>query len=145
MNKIFRSLSRFMLTASLASAALCSCSVASAATLPHSFTASDGTTSNLAQVATIEKVSGSINALGVDGVTRSYADATGAVWTKVTGSAYFAARFVSETASLYVNTETMLYATCDGGATYLFYAGPVAMLGYGDNCKLANAIKAASN
>ncbi len=127
------------------SLAMAASSFASAGTLTQNFTGDSGNVFQIENALSVEKVANAVEVTAANGTTYTYADATGALYTKILNSTGFSARYIQVAGTLkHINTVLPMYIQCYSNQTALAYATVPARI-YQDGCSLFNAIKAQSN
>lgn len=120
---------------------------ASAGTLTHNFTDDNGVNFSPKSAYQIEKVAGAVKVVAQNGTTYTYADASGALHTKLLN-------YMAATGSWYrlpgtlvdMNVSEALNIGCYGSSqTYISYIGGSYTKFVADNCAARAAIAAQSN
>jgi len=120
-------------------------SVAAQAAGPlQTFVSDDNKVFQVEHALSVTKVPGALEVVTVNGTTYSYADATGALYTKVLNSAGFAAKFVQVGSTLiHMNTNQVTQITCYGGnqTAFAYPFSSVQVRFFPDACVLFNKVK----
>lgn len=119
---------------------------ANAATLTENFVASNGQVFQIHSVLSVEKGAGVIYVKQATGSIHPFADATGAVWTKVLNSANFSQHYIRVgTTDRYMNTTVITEISCVSSQTVFGYYSASQPEWFQDGCALHTAVRNASN
>lgn len=126
---------------------LAACGAAHAGVLTQNFVSDDGKVFQVEGAVSVEKVAGAVQVTNTNGTTYSYADGTGALYTKILNSPGFGSHFYQIGGTLlHMNTTLVTQITCYSGGTQTAFAYPASPVRFfADSCAAVNAIKAASN
>jgi len=122
---------------------------AHAATLPHNFTDDNGNNFSLAAAYNVEKVAGAVKVVQQNGTQYTYADASGALYTKTVNYMATSGRWYQLPGTFtHVNVTEALNIGCygsGGSQTVLSYAGGSYAKFVADGCAARAAIADLSN
>jgi hypothetical protein len=100
---------------------------------------------NLHEAFTVEKIAGAVVVTAANLTQYSYADPTGALYTKILNSPDFARTFYPVSGTLiHVNVQKPLYIQCYQNKTTMTYNATGYTLQYADNCATFNGMYSAS-